>query len=219
VMFEQGARPHPPRDLYRAYLSQSDIFVGLYWQSYGRVSPGMQVSGLEEEFELAQDLPRLLYAKVPAPDREPRLEELIARIRRETSYRKFETADELEGLVREDLATLLSERFAASRASAGPGPARRRPRSLPARMNRSSDASSSCRRTGERERKRLLDGSMPNSSRGPDPAIAVGQKDGPACVLGKIVAARVPEPAVKDASPGEASTSTAPAGGSKGGDR
>jgi hypothetical protein len=32
VMFEQGARPHPPRDLYRAYLSQSDIFVGLYWQ-------------------------------------------------------------------------------------------------------------------------------------------------------------------------------------------
>jgi hypothetical protein len=30
VMFELGARPHPPRDLYRAYLDQSDIFVGLY---------------------------------------------------------------------------------------------------------------------------------------------------------------------------------------------
>ncbi len=38
-MFEQGARPHPPRDLYRAYLSQSDIFVGLFWQSYGRMVP------------------------------------------------------------------------------------------------------------------------------------------------------------------------------------
>src|SRR5262245_51158716 len=32
VMFEAGARPHPPRALYRAYLAQSDIFIGLYWQ-------------------------------------------------------------------------------------------------------------------------------------------------------------------------------------------
>ena len=35
VMFEMGARPHPPRDLYRAYLEQSDIFIGIYWQRYG----------------------------------------------------------------------------------------------------------------------------------------------------------------------------------------
>jgi hypothetical protein len=34
VLFELGARPHPPRELYRAYLAQSDIFVGLYWQRY-----------------------------------------------------------------------------------------------------------------------------------------------------------------------------------------
>jgi hypothetical protein len=32
VMFELGARPHPARDLYRAYLAQSDVFIGLYWQ-------------------------------------------------------------------------------------------------------------------------------------------------------------------------------------------
>jgi hypothetical protein len=49
VMFELGARPHPPRELYRAYLDQSDVFVGLYWQRYGWIGPGMQVSGLEEE--------------------------------------------------------------------------------------------------------------------------------------------------------------------------
>ena len=30
VMFEAGARPHPPRELYRAYLEQSHIFVGIY---------------------------------------------------------------------------------------------------------------------------------------------------------------------------------------------
>jgi hypothetical protein len=29
-MFEIGARPHPPQELYRAYLEQSDIFIGLY---------------------------------------------------------------------------------------------------------------------------------------------------------------------------------------------
>ena len=32
VMFELGARPHPSRDLYRAYLQQSQIFIGIYWQ-------------------------------------------------------------------------------------------------------------------------------------------------------------------------------------------
>ena len=60
VMFEQGARPYPPRPVYRAYLAQSQIFVGIYWQSYGWVGPGEQVSGLEEEYQLSAGLPRLL---------------------------------------------------------------------------------------------------------------------------------------------------------------
>src|SRR5262245_38271953 len=63
VLFEQGARPHPPRELYRAYLAQSDVFIGLYWQRYGQVGPGMEVSGLEEELELSRGMPRLLYVK------------------------------------------------------------------------------------------------------------------------------------------------------------
>jgi predicted ATPase len=133
VMFEAGARPHPPREVYQAYLAQSDIFVGLYWQDYGRVPPGMAVSGLEEEFELSRELPRLLYAKMPAPDREPGLERLIARIRQEAAYRKFESADELERLIRDDVATLLSERFAADRdAGTCSGSAPERVHSLPA---------------------------------------------------------------------------------------
>src|SRR5215831_15545336 len=52
VYFEAGARPYPPRELYRAYLSQSDIFIGLYWQRYGWVAPTRQVSGLEDEYQL-----------------------------------------------------------------------------------------------------------------------------------------------------------------------
>ena len=82
VMFELGARPYPPREVYRAYLAQSDVFIGLYWQWYGQLAPGMQVSGLEDEFELARELPRLLYVKAPAPDREPRLGDLLERIAR-----------------------------------------------------------------------------------------------------------------------------------------
>jgi predicted ATPase len=144
VLFELGARPHPPQDLYRAYLAQSDVFVGLYWQRYGRVGPGMQISGLEEELQLARAgaLPRLLYVKTPAPDREPRLAELLEHVKREgsDSYRYFRTPGELGRLVRDDLAALLSERFAAARtAAAEPGsrPAqagtsgRRGPRPLP----------------------------------------------------------------------------------------
>src|SRR5207237_8911891 len=46
VLFELGARPHPPRSLYRAYLAQSYVFIGLYWQRYGWVAPGEEVSGL-----------------------------------------------------------------------------------------------------------------------------------------------------------------------------
>jgi predicted ATPase len=123
VMFELGARPHPPTELYRAYLAQSDIFVGLYWQSYGQVAPGMEVSGLEDEYELSREIPRLLYVKTPAPDRDPRLVNLLSRMKRETAYRRFRSAAELGRLVRDDLATLLSERFAATaRAAVAVGP-------------------------------------------------------------------------------------------------
>ncbi len=113
VLFEAGARPHPPRQLYRAYLAQSQIFVGLYWQSYGWVAPGEQISGLEDEYLMAAGLPRLLYVKSPAPDREPRLAAMLARIKEagDVSYQLFTTATELQRLVENDLAQLLSERF------------------------------------------------------------------------------------------------------------
>ena len=123
VMFEAGARPQPPTELYQAYLAQSDVFIGLYWQEYGQLVPGKDVSGLEEEFELARGMPMLLYLKTPAPERDPRLSELLHRIEGEASYRHFRTSSELGRLVRDDLAHLLSERFAAARPSRAPQPA------------------------------------------------------------------------------------------------
>ncbi|WP_404433339.1 DUF4062 domain-containing protein [Microbacterium lacus] len=116
VMFELGARPHAPQELYRAYLAQSDVFIGLYWESYGWVGPGMEISGLEDEFRLSGDRPRLLYLKAPAPDRHPQLSAMIDEIRNNgtDAYRTFRSARELGRLVRDDLALLLSERFVSS---------------------------------------------------------------------------------------------------------
>ena len=113
VMFELGARPHPARALYRAYLAQSHVFVGVYYERYGWVAPGEEVSGLEDEYLLSGTLPRLVYLKAPAPGREPRLSELVDRIRDDDSvaYKTFSTADELAALLRDDLAVLLGERF------------------------------------------------------------------------------------------------------------
>ena len=121
VMFELGARPYPPRPVYRAYLAQSQVFVGIYWQSYGSVASGEQVSGLEDEYRLSAGLPRLIYVKSPAPDREPRLTEMLARIRDQgdVSYQRFSDPAELQQLVGNDLAVLLSERFETSRPGDG----------------------------------------------------------------------------------------------------
>jgi predicted ATPase len=113
VLFESGARPYPPRELYRAYLAQSDIFIGLYWQRYGWVAPTMQVSGLEDEYQLSTGKPKLIYIKIPAKAREPRLQALLDRIRAEdiASYQKFATPEELRERIANDLAQLLTERF------------------------------------------------------------------------------------------------------------
>jgi predicted ATPase len=117
VMFELGARPYPPRDLYLAYLAQSDVFVAIYGESYGTVEPGRSVSGLEDEYLAAGDKPQLVYVQQPAPDREPRLAEMLERVARGgVSYRTFKHPRELVSIIGGDLALLLSERFGAGRA-------------------------------------------------------------------------------------------------------
>ena len=62
-MFELGARPHPPRQLYRSYLAQSDVFIGIYGDRYGWVAPDSDISGLEDEYRLSDSMPRLMYVR------------------------------------------------------------------------------------------------------------------------------------------------------------
>jgi predicted ATPase len=130
VMFELGARPYPPRELYRAYLEQSHVFLGIYARAYGWVGPNMDVSGLEDEYRLSAGKPRLVYVK-RLPQREPRLTRLLDTIRAEgvVSYRAFDDAGELGRLVADDLALLLTERFTApsETPAVAPVPVPRRP--------------------------------------------------------------------------------------------
>jgi len=123
VMFEAGARPHPAQEVYRAYLDQSDVFVGIYWQRYGWVGPDMTISGLEDEFRRSQGLPRLLYVKRPSPDLEPGLRRMLGQMRSEgrVAYKAFADAAQLHDLLLDDLATLLAERFGGTGEREGSG--------------------------------------------------------------------------------------------------
>ena len=82
----------------------------------------MAVSGLEDEFRLSAGSPRLLYVKRPAPDMESSLRRMLDEIRTEggVAYKAFADAGELGGLLLDDLATLLAERFGDA-GRAGPG--------------------------------------------------------------------------------------------------
>jgi hypothetical protein len=121
VMFELGARPHPPRALYRAYLEQSHIFVGIYAQRYGWVAPGEDVSGLEDEYRLSGSRPKLIYVK-RSETRDERLKALLATIQADdrVSYKPFSTPRELKRLIEDDLAVLLTERFTQGQVAAAP---------------------------------------------------------------------------------------------------
>ncbi len=123
VMFELGARPHPPRELYRSYLSQSDVFVGIYGESYGWVAPDEEISGLEDEYNLApKTMPKLIYIKT-ADHRDESLQHLIARIQPDhtAAYLHIHSPEDLEDQVAGDLAMLLAERFDQSRIGSDAG--------------------------------------------------------------------------------------------------
>lgn len=113
VMFEMGARPHAPRNLYRQYLAQSQIFIGVYWDKYGWVAPGENISGLEDEYNLSGNMPKLIYIKKSHGQRDERITQLLKRIQQDdqVSYTSFTHPEELTDLVLNDLAVMLSERF------------------------------------------------------------------------------------------------------------
>jgi hypothetical protein len=78
----------------------------------------MEISGLEDEYRLCAGKPRLFYTKRTATP-EDRLTTFLGMIQAEgvVSYRPFQDAEELGSLVADDLAVLLTERFAGAGAA------------------------------------------------------------------------------------------------------
>ena len=111
VMLETGPGVDPSRVEVGADLQPSDIFVGLYWQRYGRVAPDQEISRLEDEYRRSTGVPRLLYVKEPAFRREPRLAGLLRRIQADdtASYKPFADLAELSRLLGDDLARLIAQ--------------------------------------------------------------------------------------------------------------
>ncbi len=93
--------------------ARCDVFVGLYWQRYGWKSDVSAASAVEDEYLGGGDVPRLVYVKEPASERDPELDRLLEQIRSRDriSWRTFATPGELAELLLDDLAELMSQRF------------------------------------------------------------------------------------------------------------
>lgn len=111
-----GARPYPPRDLYLAKLDQADIFVAIYKHSYGWVADGDSISGLEDEYRhaMARGMPCLVYIHAEDGHRDSRLGSIIAEIQAQSqiTYSRYQTADELYQRIRDDIESVVAQRFA-----------------------------------------------------------------------------------------------------------
>ena len=114
VLFEKvGARPHPPREVYRPRLETAHIFVGIYRESYGWIADGMTVSGAEDEFLLAAGLgmPCLVYVLREAPARQQKLQGLIERAMSDRTVWFYDEPGNLRERVRDDITAVVSDRF------------------------------------------------------------------------------------------------------------
>ena len=115
ILFEDiGARPYPPREVYKSRLESSQIFIGIYRESYGWAAPDMEVSGIEDEYRIATErgMDRLIYIyKIPS-SRDTKLQDLIDEIKNSgITISFYRDPEELERRVRDDLTSLVSNRF------------------------------------------------------------------------------------------------------------
>ncbi len=129
VQFErEGARVEPPREFYLRKLQDSHVVVAIYRSSYGWIDTnrGMTISGLEDEYRQARRLGRdfLAYVAKSAPDRDPRLAQLLEEIKAGPVIYFFEDGEDLEARIRDDLTALVTDRVTdAQRSRPGAGSA------------------------------------------------------------------------------------------------
>ncbi len=107
-------RPYPTRDVYKARLESSHIFVAIYRESYGWVAPDMDISGIEDEFLIAskKGMDRLVYIHETSESRDPRLDALINSSKTAgitVSY--YSDPEDLRARVRDDVTAIVTETF------------------------------------------------------------------------------------------------------------
>jgi predicted ATPase len=149
----------PVRELWHAYLGQSHIFVGVFGDDYGPPVDDSGVSQQEDECRRAAALPRLLYVRARSSARDPRVSTLLARVAAEDArpYRPFDNVEQLEQLVVDDLASLLTEHYESARIAATvPAPRTPSPRAAPPPAAVPAAPTSLVGRAGERSRLREL---------------------------------------------------------------
>ena len=116
VLFEDvGARPYPPRELYKTRLEEAHVFVAIYRESYGWVAPDMEISGLEDELVLAEarGMDRLIYILKAPSARQPLLEQMVSRVLDSgVTVGFYNEPDDLYDRIRDDLTAVVSNRFA-----------------------------------------------------------------------------------------------------------
>jgi len=116
IIFEEiGASPHPPRQVYYEKLIASNIFIGIYRESYGWIGPNMSISGIEDEFRLATDngMDRLIYIYKNPANRDEKLDNLLKEIEAngDINYALYSDLEELHNLIQENITALITERF------------------------------------------------------------------------------------------------------------
>ena len=118
VMFELGARPHPPRALYRSYLAQSDVLS----VSTGNAMDGSRPTWRSLASKTSSSCRAACRGSSTSSNRRPTwtrnspsCSPVSSKLRGSASYKPFRDADELRALLLDDLAILLTERFDGAR--------------------------------------------------------------------------------------------------------
>ena len=113
LVLEDTTPSSPKQELYRAYVEQSHIFIGIFWKSSSSVAYAQIISYLEEAFLRSNGKPLLIYIEESLQGRDPELEPYLERIRREAiyCYRPFSSSAELTEFIQNDILQLLSETF------------------------------------------------------------------------------------------------------------
>lgn len=98
-IFEETSRPHSPRELYKAGIQQSQIFIGIYGSEYGWIDKekGMTISGIHDEWRLATEYKKYRHAFIKnTNNRESNLTELINEIQKDNvTTVEYDTEEDL----------------------------------------------------------------------------------------------------------------------------